>query len=335
MSASVNTVTHLIPCAICPTESQSFNIGPVRLIHKSNFQKNVYGIPPDRMEVTFRGFDKLIENGSGDWIAEVRLSSPQNDSATQIEDMKTARFERTTQANLLVDIAIGCIQIAFALPNFHIAHRLTSRAAPVFSSGLQIQKDVSPLVSILNAQPGRGVGSFSELNKENTKMLGQMGNRMSEFSNENSKFSNLNSAWCSAVYWYHQALAEPVETIQIIKLVTAIEILLRTESSMGSKAKITDAIKHITGLNADDDFRNGKTVGKFANLIVQTRSQVLHGTYSTFSPLDKMATFDDVEWITRTLLTTLCQKIETYQSSENPKDDVDELLNYTAPLHQA
>ena len=166
---------------------------------------------------------------------------------------------------------------------------------PVFSSGLQIQADGNPLVSIMNRIPGVAVASFGSRLYENRNTLDYLGKRLLEFANLDSEFPKINEAWCTATYWYHQALAEPIETIRIIKLVTAIEIRLRTENTQGSQGKIAEAIERVTGLNSNEKIKGDKTVGQFAKLIVQTRSQVLHGTYPTFASSDKMASFDDVE----------------------------------------
>ena len=43
-------------------------------------------------------------------------------------------------------------------------------------------------------------------------------------------------------YWLHQALAESIDTIAIAKLETALEVLLRAESSRGSEQRMLEIL---------------------------------------------------------------------------------------------
>ncbi len=334
MTRLYEEITHLIPCAICPTKYSPIQLGPVRFIHASTFNKGAYSVPAYAEEQAFQDLDAILENGSADWIAEVRLSSPIVDPNTKFDSLKKDRQGGETKANLCVDIAIGCIQAAIELGQLDNSHRLTARASPTFYSNLQIQKNGIPLISVRNNQPGLAVASFGNRLNENVKSLNQMGNRLSEFSNPDSVFPKINEAWCSAVYWYHQALAEPINTIRVIKLVTAIEILLHAEKSSGLTAKITETLKRLTGLCPDEkiktyrDIKNNsepKTVTQLANNISKARSTVLHGTQPTF-PVSEDTLFGEAEWMARTLITGLSQTIEVYQNAPNAKDAVKNML---------
>ena len=58
----------------------------------------------------------------------------------------------------------------------------------------------------------------------------------------------IEQAWCDAAFYFHEGIAEPLDTIAVSKLETAIKMLLVTESSRGSKAILLQAMKTFFGL---------------------------------------------------------------------------------------
>ena len=71
---------------------------------------------------------------------------------------------------------------------------------------------------------------------------------------------NLERAWCDAAYWLREALAEPMDSIAMAKLETALEVLLRSESSKGSTRRLLTILRYFFGLKPDDPILNGSAV---------------------------------------------------------------------------
>jgi hypothetical protein len=97
--------------------------------------------------------------------------------------------------------------------------------------------------------------------------------------------SNLETAWCDAGYWLHEALAEPIDSIAIAKLETAVEVLVRAESTARSKRRRLTTLNTFYGLAPDDPIAQGSpvTAKQFAQAVAGERSQILHGTRSTLN----------------------------------------------------
>ena len=95
----------------------------------------------------------------------------------------------------------------------------------------------------------------------------------------------IDQAWCDAAYWFHEGLANSLDTVATVKLETAVEVLLRSESSKGSGKRMRQAIEAVTGLTPKAPIALGSsvTVEQFAKTLVGARSQVLHGTFSTLT----------------------------------------------------
>jgi hypothetical protein len=86
-------------------------------------------------------------------------------------------------------------------------------------------------------------------------------------------------------YWFHEALAEPIDSIAIAKLETALEVLLRSESSKGSTSRVLTILYCFFGLQPDDPVAPNAslTAKQFAANLVRDRSRILHGTWSTLN----------------------------------------------------
>ena len=70
---------------------------------------------------------------------------------------------------------------------------------------------------------------------------------------------DLDEAWCNAAYWYHEALAEPLDTVAVAKLETAIEVLFRSENMDGSKKRIISSFDAIFDLSEADVIREASS----------------------------------------------------------------------------
>lgn len=132
----------------------------------------------------------------------------------------------------------------------------------------------------------------------------------------------------SYTYWLHQALAEPIGTIAIAKLETALEVLLHTESSRGSQRRMLQILSVFFDLGPDDPIAPRATLSaqQFARNVVRDRSRILHGTWSTLNArgIDRAG----MEVFVATVLRTAVIELEAYAHSACPIDDIDEFLSW-------
>ena len=56
-----------------------------------------------------------------------------------------------------------------------------------------------------------------------------MGRRLSAYLEATSVVPDLDEAWCNVMYWFHEAMAECLDTVAVAKLETSIEVLFRAE----------------------------------------------------------------------------------------------------------
>jgi hypothetical protein len=254
--------THYVP----------FNVGPVRFVHAQKF----WDTRPDPNEFNDIHYDMLIRalrERHATWIAIVDISSADECRSTEL-------------ANLATDMALAGLQLI--LPKsaaFRIA-RINGRTWPSWISNIySVNNHLQGSVS--NEQPGISLQPtfFEHLISANHPLLNSVGRRICSFLNINVSLSTLERSWCDASYWFHEALAEPMDTISLAKFETTIEILLAAESSKKSTSRIREALRVFLGLKDDDLLfpESSWTVDEFAKTLVKARSRVLHGTWSTLT----------------------------------------------------
>jgi hypothetical protein len=97
------------------------------------------------------------------------------------------------------------------------------------------------------------------------------------FIKDDGLLPDLEQSWFDAAYWFHEGLAEPVETIAVAKLETALEVLLSSASTKGSTSRLTDVFSSFYGRHKDQPIADGSAVmvKDFVNEIVSSRSRVL------------------------------------------------------------
>jgi hypothetical protein len=80
-------------------------------------------------------------------------------------------------------------------------------------------------------------------------------------------------------------LAEPLDSIAVAKLETALEVLLHAEKASGSQTRMLTILETFYGLKPEDPLTDGATTTAkhFARSVVHDRSRILHGTWSTLN----------------------------------------------------
>jgi len=226
--SKVGSYQFSIPCAITRYFDKSFIISPISFTGFNNFLQSQGEYHRKTLEMTFEPFLQIMQAEAATWIATVEVSDCTKDRASEIED-------------LAVDLALTGLQIIIPL-GFRpegIA-RMTARKRPPYTLTVSISNGQLSS-NAKNEEPG--VGLDPSYIDRNAVILSSVGRRVESFLSGHSETPKLNQAWCDAAYWFHEGLAEPLDTITVPKLETAIEVLLRAESTTGSNKRLRKAIE--------------------------------------------------------------------------------------------
>lgn len=261
-----------IPCAINRHSSNAFSIGPISFTYFNDF-----------IEYQQRNYEKTFETMFGQLLEAMRTEAALWVATAEVLDCTKERAWEI--GNLAVDIALAGLQMVIPL-SFHPERiaRMTARKRPLYTITVSISND-QVNSGVKNEEPGLGMGPglLDQYVGQNVATLSSVGHRVEAYLSGHSETPKLNQAWCDAAYWFHEGLAEPLDTIAVPKLETAIEVLLRSESSNGSKRRLLKGIKVFYGLDENQLINQDSqlTVKKFVADLITDRSRILHGTWST------------------------------------------------------
>ena len=173
-----------------------------------------------------------------------------------------------------------------------------------------------------------GRGTLPDILQKAAPIFTAVGNVVCSFASGSFRLPVLERAWCDAAYWLHQALAESIDTVAIAELETALEVLLRAESSRGSEQRMLEILNALFDLGPDDPIAPGSPLSgrQFARNVVHGRSRILHGTWSTLNArgIDRAG----MEGFAATVVRTAVIELEAYAHSAGPADDIDEFLGW-------
>ena len=314
-NTSITTTRPLIPCDITPYHVAPFTIGPVSFSHLADFVPSI----KERIPVAFT-LDQMLEAMAQYdvcWIAEL-----------EIVDCSQKRAEEI--GNLTVDLALVVLQLVFPNDNYSRVGRLNSRRTPSMNISVSLTHG-NVTGGSRNQQPGRTISGevFAFLLKDNEETLESLSNRVNAFLNGHVALPRLNESWSDAAYWFHEGIAEPLDTLAVPKLETAIEVLLRAVSSKGSEARISQAIRTFYGLKPDQFLGPDSliTVKQFSKSLVSDRSRLLHGTLSTLST-DMRASRSSLTALAHELLVNFSVELDHYEAAGQIVDDIDPFLDW-------
>lgn len=176
---------------------------------------------------------------------------------------------------------------------------------------------------------GLGGAAFDTFVNQGVGILTSAGERIRSFITGGGTLPKLEMAWCNGAFWFHEALAEPLATVAIAKLETAIENLFGSSSLGESKKRILRALQGVLGLKRDDPIAPGAsiTVSTYVEKIVEVRSRILHGNWSTLTeelPIGR----EEVASLTRSLLMHYTQQIDAYAATPNSVDEAVQFLDW-------
>jgi hypothetical protein len=141
----------------------------------------------------------------------------------------------------------------------------------------------------------------------------------------------LERAWCDAAYWLREALAEPIDSIAVAKLETALEVLLGAESTSGSKRRMLQILDSFYGLKPEDPLYDGTatTAEQFAYSVARDRSRILHGTWSTLNA--RLAVNRDaLENFVVPVIRRVALELEDYTRIPAADDNIDSFLAWVS-----
>lgn len=313
------TRTHLVPCAVIPAKASEFRIGPVRFLHWNQLTSgggplSSEGFPSEQARDAIGG---TLRMASASWVACLEVQGAFPDRAEEIAD-------------LAVDLAMVAIQLAVPVAHSRHMGRVTRRSPPALRRRV-VMTDGHLEVGNANNSPGLALSgpALDQFLCDAGELIGAVGRRTASFADASSQQSDLDSAWSEGAYWLHEGLAEHLDSLAVAKLETAIEVLLRAESTKGSGRRMRQAICAVTGLGETDPISPGSavTVAALAKRLVGARSKVLHGTSSTLSG-DLASERRLLEGLCHTLFATTAINMERYRASDNATDDIEAFLDW-------
>ncbi len=311
-----------IPCGISTVYAAPFSVGPISFSHINDFF--VRERPAiEQFDVFLKPLLNLMQTHMALWMATVDVNGCISNRAGELGD-------------LAVDIALAGLQLVIPPDDSKRMARLTARTLlPVRQTAAVLNGQISG--SATNQQAGFriGPGALERWLGLGGPIIKSVGNRVAGYLSGKMMLPKIEQAWCDAAFWYHEGLAEPLDTIAVPKLETAAEVLLVTESSKGSKARLLQAMKAFYGLDAKQPINPGSliTVGEFAYGLVRDRSRILHGTWSTLSA-HMRASRSDLTALVRGLLVACALDIDTFASDAAASDDPKQFLDWALARRQ-
>ena len=307
-----------VPCVISRTLAPRFEIGPVTFEYIDRVTTSDF-YPSGSIDTALdrRGFDDLLQwmrERDADWLARVSVDCCEQRRAEEI-------------AEIAVDLAIVALQLAAPYLDTRTMTRLDARRGTSQKRTLS-ESNGYHNVGWIRKEPGMtiGQGTLLDILQKAAPIITAVGSVVRSFASGSFRLPVLERAWCDAAYWVHQALSESIDTIAIAKLETALEVLLRSESSKGSERRMLEILKAFFDLGPDDPILRGSPLSarQFARNVVRDRSRILHGTWSTLNTrgIDRAG----MDGFVVTVLRRAVIEIDAYAHSAGQADDIDEFL---------
>ena len=300
---SLSPRRHVVPCAVIPGGAKPFRVGPVKFIHVADLEPAELELSgSDLMFKTLweQLFVRQMSAQAAEWVAVVEIDGCEKQRSREMADV-------------VVDIALGGLQVLFDPEDTRYMVRTTSRANPPFRGGLVVHGGRVES-NVRNMEAGRTLlpEVFESIIEASEQGLESIGRRLAAFLGGGSPVSRLEQAWCDAAYWFHEGIAEPLDTVAIAKLETAMEALFAAGSTTGSKGRVSKALRVMFGDGAQASARRDE---EFAEAVVRARSKILHGTWSTTAMEDVGIDRVSVEKAARGLILYYSVLLDEYQES--------------------
>ena len=309
-----------VPCAVSPWPAPEFAIGPVRFIYMDDVPRTDF-YPPYADSMRRRDFDKMLESMKSErahWLAQISVEGCDRERGEEI-------------GALAADLAIVTLQMALPTSwNTRNMSRLDARRGGANSQTLS-RTATSDCGGHSTHDAGLtiGNGTMQDILRTCTPLVDAVGRCVTAFANGRFTVPRLEQAWCDAAYWYHEALAERIDSIAVVKLETSLEVLLRSTSTKGSQSRIRSVLEVFFGLRPEDPVvpESPTTAEDFAKSLVGDRSQILHGTMSTLQPhigIDR----NGLEEFVASVLRRVVIELAGYGITSAPQDQIEAFLDW-------
>ena len=298
--------THIVPCALTPYSVPPFEVGPVRFVHKAEFDAEDLGLDGHSgFQGMWERMEKQLVERAACWVAVVEVEG--------CEPVRSAEV-----ADTVVDIALAGVQLITGSRNGKFISRITARANPPYRGSIAITENAIS-EGLQNTQAGRLIhpDALQTALDSSRELIVSFGARIDAFLRGGADLQNLEQAWCDGAYWYHEGLAEPMDTVSVAKLETALENLFSACSTSGSRKRIRQALE-IMGNAGSGEVDESDAVA-FAKRVVEARSKLLHGTRSTTRD-DPGIDREPVEGVVRNMLTAYSQQLDAYSRAGETGD---------------
>ena len=297
-----------------PYPGQAFDVGPVRFVDAAEFDFANLGVESDALTATaWETIERQLGEHAARWVAVVEVAGCEGARGAEMADT-------------VVDIALAGVQTVLGTDARFMA-RVTGRANPAYQGRLAVSEN-GVNMGVENMEAGRRLlpETLQALLGAREALIRSFGNRVSTFLGGASNLQTLEQSWCDGAYWFHQGLAEPMDTVAVAKLETAMENLLAAGSSSGSAERIRTALKMVDG---DSDQEVEEAHVEFAERVVEARSRVFHGTRSTTRD-DPGIDRGSVETVVRRMLSAYSLLLDAYsqENGEHVTDDVESFLRW-------
>jgi len=328
-AAKAVACTHCIPCRIIPEHASSFSVGPIEFYSKEELIKRQKLSAENPInEMSYGPLLEFMKNQLSYWVADVTVEGFD----------EVAGLER---ANIATDLALTAVQIAIPPDYSRNMARLTDRTLP---SGIGSVTKVGGHARFGSHRRDPGLGfsavAFDQFLFNSGLLLVSIGNRVTAYISDNAVLPKLDQSWSDAAYWLREGLTEPLDTVAITKLETAIEVLLSAGSSKKSGHRLESAFSAFYGLFPESPYPPGGTrkVKEIVKAIVESRSRILHGTLSTLTA-DSLATDDHggrrlLEFLCMDLVTTFSLKLDAYILTTNLSDKIEQFLAFISTTRE-
>lgn len=318
------TRRHLVPCTILPWSARSIEFGPVRFFHQSALDPNDYGLAAIKggAEAYFGPLSRMMARHEASWLAEVSVGGCEGQRATEV-------------AGLAVDVALGGLQLVIPVAYARDMARITARTMPAYRGSFAVT-ETTVEAGFERRQPGLGLSAddFDGFIAAGSAEIKAMGRFIEAYLSGRGNLPILRRAWCNAVYWFHEGMSEPLDTVATVKLETAIENLFLAEGTAKAKIRMVEGLEGMLGISGSDRVSplSDVTFKKLVDDIAKTRSSVLHGTSPTLPGRDLGVDRSLVEGMARRFLMVYPRLVEAYErESEVAKDDIEALLKWARP----
>jgi hypothetical protein len=176
---------------------------------------------------------------------------------------------------------------------------------------------------------------MADVLQKTAPVIEAVGKCVTSFATGQFRFPIIELAWCDAAYWFHEALAETIDSIAFAKLETALEVLVCTENAAGSGSRVESILAAFYSLSPDDMITSESTTTaqQFAKDIVRNRSRILHGTWSTLNSRLAMNRRSMEEFVIA-VIRRAAVELAAYANTAAPTDGIEPFLMWVKLKNQ-